>query len=62
MLEGELRFAVNNGTASIVKAGETFFEPEGAIHSTAASARPDAPVKILAFTVARQGSPISMPA
>ena len=34
VLEGQLRFAINNEPERIVPAGGTFFEPIGALHST----------------------------
>ena len=61
VLEGELRFGVNGGAATVVKTGGVFYEAEGAVHTTGSSARPDAPVKFLAFIVAKQGSPVSTP-
>lgn len=62
VLSGELDFAINRGTPELVKAGSTFFEPIGALHTTGASAKQDAPVKFLAFIVAPKGSPIVLPA
>lgn len=62
VLNGELQFAINGERPEIVKAGGTFFEPAGALHTTGASAKPDAPVKFLAFMVAPKGSPVVLPA
>ena len=62
VLDGELQFAINGKRPEIVKAGGTFFEPVGALHTTGASAKPDASVKFLAFMVAPKGSPIVLPA
>ena len=62
VLEGEMEFGINGGTAQTVKAGATFFEPAGALHTTSASARPDAPVTFLAFMVAPKGSKLTLPA
>jgi quercetin dioxygenase-like cupin family protein len=61
VLEGQLRFAINNEPERIVAAGSTFFEPIGALHSTN-SATPDGPARFLAFLVVPKGSPIVMPA
>lgn len=57
VLEGQLRFAINNEPERVVPAGSTFFEPIGALHSTNGSAT-DAPVRFLAFLVVPKGSPI----
>jgi quercetin dioxygenase-like cupin family protein len=44
----------------VVKAGEAFYEPPGAVHSTSASASPDRPVKLLAIIVAEPGKPLTV--
>jgi quercetin dioxygenase-like cupin family protein len=62
VLDGEMKFAINGGKPDIVKAGSTFFEPPGALHTTGTSASPDSPVKFLAFIVAPKGSPVTLPA
>ena len=61
VLEGQLRFAINNEPERVVRAGSTFFEPIGALHSTN-SATPDAQVRFLAFLVVPKGSPVVAPA
>ena len=62
VLDGEMRFAINGAAPQIVKTGTTFFEPLGALHSTGATARPNEPVRFLAFIVAPKGSPVVIPA
>jgi quercetin dioxygenase-like cupin family protein len=61
VLEGQLRFAINNEPERVVPAGGTFFEPIGALHSTG-GATPDGPVRFLAFLVVPKGSPVVVPA
>ena len=61
VLEGQLRFAINNEPERIVPAGGTFFEPIGALHSTNGAAG-GAPVRFLAFLVVPKGSPVVAPA
>jgi quercetin dioxygenase-like cupin family protein len=61
VLEGQLRFAINNEPERVVPAGSTFFEPIGALHSTSGSV-PGAPARFLAFLVVPKGSPIVAPA
>ena len=62
VLDGELQFAINAGKPEMVRTGDTFFEPLGALHTSGASAKPDAPVKFLAFLVAPKGSSVVLPA
>ncbi|HEY1307679.1 MAG TPA: cupin domain-containing protein [Vicinamibacterales bacterium] len=51
VLEGRVRFAINNEAEQIVVAGSTFFEPLGAVHTTSGSASADEPTRILVFEV-----------
>ena len=51
VLEGRVRFAINNEAERIVPAGGTFFEPIGAVHTTSGSASPDEATRILVFEV-----------
>jgi quercetin dioxygenase-like cupin family protein len=62
VLEGEMQFAINGGNPQVVKTGGAFFEPVGAVHTTSASANPDAPVRFLAFMVVPKGSRSTLPA
>ncbi|MDQ2776353.1 MAG: cupin domain-containing protein [Acidobacteriota bacterium] len=62
VLDGEMLFAVNGEKPSVVKTGGTFFEPLAVLHTTGASAEPNAPVRFLAFIVAPKGSPVTLPA
>ena len=61
VLEGEMRFSVKGGTEQSIKPGGTFYEAPGDVHTRSASALPDKPVRILAFMVAPQGSPVTLP-
>src|SRR5262245_2595691 len=56
VLEGKVRFGVNREPARIVAAGETFFEPTGALHSTWGSADPNTPARVLVFMVIPKGT------
>jgi quercetin dioxygenase-like cupin family protein len=51
VLEGRVRFAINDEPERIVSAGDTFFEPLGAVHSTSGSASADEPTRMLVFEV-----------
>ena len=62
VVDGRMRFAINNETDQVVPAGGTFFEPPGVLHSAFGAASPDAPVRILAFLVVPTGSRLTDPA
>src|SRR6202008_826456 len=61
VLEGEIRFAINHETPRVLRAGEMFYEPAGALHSTSENAQPGMPAKIVAFMVAPAGRPVVEP-
>jgi hypothetical protein len=54
-----MKFAIDHEPDKAVPAGGTFFEPRGALHTSFGSANPDAPVRIVAFLVVPNGSPLS---
>jgi quercetin dioxygenase-like cupin family protein len=54
VLEGRVRFAIDNEPEQTVPAGGTFFEPLGAVHTTSGSASPDESTRILVFEVRRK--------
>jgi quercetin dioxygenase-like cupin family protein len=62
VVEGQIRFAINNEKETIVPTGATFFEDKGALHTVLGSAKPDAPARVLAFMVVPKGSPLTSPA
>jgi quercetin dioxygenase-like cupin family protein len=49
VLEGRVRFAIDNEPERIVRVGGTFFEPLGAVHTTSGSASADETTRILVF-------------
>jgi quercetin dioxygenase-like cupin family protein len=51
VLEGRVRFGINNEPEQTVPPGATFFEPLGAVHTTSGSASPDETTRILVFEV-----------
>ena len=55
VLEGRVRFAVDQGPERIVAAGETFFEPTGAVHSTFGSVD-GTQARVLVFMVVPKGT------
>jgi quercetin dioxygenase-like cupin family protein len=62
VLDGQMRFAINNEPEQVVPAGGTFFEPAGAVHTAAGSARADAPARAVVFMLVPKGSPLTAPA
>jgi quercetin dioxygenase-like cupin family protein len=58
VLEGQIRFAINSETPRVLRAGEMFYEPAGALHSTSENAQLGMPAKLLAFMVAPAGRPV----
>jgi quercetin dioxygenase-like cupin family protein len=62
VIEGDYLFGINNETPRVVHAGEIFYEPPGATHTTHASAKPDQTVKLLAIVIGPQGAAIAIPA
>ena len=51
VLEGRVRFAIDNEPEQAIANGGTFFEPLGALHTTSGSASADEPTRILVFEV-----------
>jgi quercetin dioxygenase-like cupin family protein len=62
VVEGQMRFAINNEPEKILPVGGTFFEPSGAVHTTNGSARPDGPTRAVVFMLVPKGSPLTAPA
>ena len=62
VLDGQVRFGVDHGPEQVVRAGATFFERTGALHSTFGSATPNANARVLAFMVVPKGSALTTPA
>ena len=57
VIEGTYEFAINGEPSRLLKAGDTFYEPPTAIHSTSRNPSTDKRVKILVFMVADQKNP-----
>jgi quercetin dioxygenase-like cupin family protein len=62
VVEGQMRFAINNEAEKVLPVGGTFFEPAGAVHTTTGSARTDGPTRVVVFMLVPKGSPLTMPA
>jgi quercetin dioxygenase-like cupin family protein len=57
VVEGTYEFGVDGGAPKTLKAGEVFYEPPGAVHSTSRNPSSDQRTKIVVFMVADQKSP-----
>ena len=55
--EGTYEFGINGQPPRTLHAGEVFYEPPGAVHSTSRNPSPDKPLKIVVFMVADQKNP-----
>ena len=62
VVEGQLRFAINNEPEKVLPAGGTFFEPSGAVHTANGSARTDGATRAVVFMLVPKGSPLTAPA
>jgi len=62
IVEGQMRFAINNEPEQILPVGKTFFEPSGAVHTTNGSARADGPTRAVVFMLVPKGAPLTSPA
>jgi quercetin dioxygenase-like cupin family protein len=61
VLEGAYEFAINGEPSRILKAGDTFYEPPTAIHTTSRNPSTNTRTKILIFMVADQKNPSTVP-
>ena len=57
VIEGTYEFGINGEPNRTLKAGETFYEPPTAVHSTSRNPSTDSRTKILVFMVADQKNP-----
>ena len=55
--EGSYEFGLNNQPPRLLKAGDLFYEPPGALHSTSRNPSKDQNMKIVIFMVADQKNP-----
>ena len=61
VMEGTYEFAIDRQAPRLLKAGDAFYEPPGAVHSTSRNASADQRLKILVFMVADQKNPTTVP-
>jgi len=61
VLEGTYEFAIDRREPRLLKAGDTFYEPPTAVHSTSRNPSTDQRLKLLVFMVADQKNPSTVP-
>jgi quercetin dioxygenase-like cupin family protein len=57
VVEGSYELGIDGKPTRMLKAGDVFYEPPGAIHSVSRNASGDKPLKIVVFMVADQKNP-----
>ena len=62
VVEGQLRFAINNEPEQVLPVGATFFESIGDAHTGNGSARADGPTRAVVFMLVPKGAPLTSPA
>ena len=55
VIDGSVIFGVDDGDPVVLKAGDTFYEPPGALHSVSRNASDELPASMLAFFVLGEG-------
>ena len=55
VIEGSVEFAIGDGEPVLLKAGESFYEPPGALHSVSRNASEEQPASLIAFFVLSDG-------
>lgn len=61
MLEGSVEMQVEGGATVTLKAGDTFYESPGDVHTVGANASKTKPAKFLVFFVKNQNTPPVLP-
>ncbi len=62
VVEGSYELGVDGGPVRTLKAGDTFYEPPGALHSVSRNASPGGRLKIVVFMVADARNPSTVAA
>jgi quercetin dioxygenase-like cupin family protein len=55
VIDGSLMFGIDGDEPVLLKAGESFYEPPGALHSVSRNASQDLPASMIAFFVLGEG-------
>jgi quercetin dioxygenase-like cupin family protein len=55
VIDGSVSFGLDDDEPIVLKAGESFYEPPGALHSVSRNASEDLPASLIAFFVLAEG-------
>ena len=55
VIEGSVLFGIDDHEPVVLKAGESFYEPPGALHSVSRNASSESPASLIAFFVLADG-------
>ena len=55
VIDGSVMFGLDDGEPVVLKAGESFYEPPGALHSVSRNASQELPASLIAFFVLDEG-------
>ena len=61
VMNGSVVFGIDDGEPFVLKAGESYYEPPGALHSVSRNASDDEPASLIAFFVLRDGESALVP-
>jgi quercetin dioxygenase-like cupin family protein len=62
VIDGSVVFGIDDGEPVVLRAGESFYEPPGALHSVSRNASEDLPASLIAFFVLSDGQSHTVPA
>lgn len=62
VIEGDFSFAIDDQPPKVLHAGESFYEPPGARHTTSANGHASKTCRILATIIAEKGKELTTPA
>jgi quercetin dioxygenase-like cupin family protein len=55
VMEGSVLFGIDGGEPFLLKAGQSFYEPPGVVHSVSRNASEELPASLIAFFVLAEG-------
>jgi quercetin dioxygenase-like cupin family protein len=55
VIDGSVMFGLDDGEPVVLKAGDSFYEPPGALHSVSRNASQELPASLIAFFVLGEG-------
>ena len=60
VIEGSVIFGIDDDEQVVLNAGDSFYEPPGALHAVSRNASQDVPASMIAFFVLREGESATM--